>query len=63
MVTLVRRFGDRSVLKQSLIGILDDRVRAISLAMGMNTIMWTRTATGGVFDTNGELRLFRSAVK
>lgn len=30
---------------------LDDRVRAISLAMGMVPIMWTRTPSGGVFDT------------
>jgi len=33
-------------------GDIDDRVRAISLAMGMVPIMWTRTPTGGVFDTN-----------
>ena len=35
-------------------GDIDDRVRAISLAMGMVPIMWTRTPSGGVFDTNGE---------
>ncbi|KIK08902.1 carbohydrate esterase family 4 protein [Laccaria amethystina LaAM-08-1] len=33
-------------------GDIDDRVRAISLAMGMIPIMWTRTPSGGVFDTN-----------
>ncbi|KAF9006049.1 hypothetical protein BDQ17DRAFT_1239435 [Cyathus striatus] len=33
-------------------GDIDDRVRAISLAMGMVPIMWTRTPEGGVFDTN-----------
>lgn len=33
-------------------GDIDDRVRAISLAMGMVPIMWTRTPSGGVFDTN-----------
>lgn len=40
-----------------LIVTLDDRVRAISLAMGMTPIMWTSTATpGGIkMDTNGTL--------
>jgi len=33
-------------------GDIDDRVRAISLAMGMVPIMWTRTADGAQFDTN-----------
>ncbi|KAF6761497.1 carbohydrate esterase family 4 protein [Ephemerocybe angulata] len=33
-------------------GDIDDRVRAISLAMGMIPIMWSRTPVGGVFDTN-----------
>lgn len=33
-------------------GDIDDRVRAISMAMGMIPIMWSRTPTGGVFDTN-----------
>ncbi|GLB41839.1 putative polysaccharide deacetylase [Lyophyllum shimeji] len=33
-------------------GDIDDRVRAISLAMGMVPIMWTRTPDGGQFDTN-----------
>jgi hypothetical protein len=33
-------------------GDIDDRVRAISLAMGMVPIMWTRTPDGGKFDTN-----------
>lgn len=32
---------------------LDDRVRAISLAMGMVPIIWTQTSTGAKFDTNG----------
>ena len=34
---------------------LDDRVRAISLAMGMIPVIWTSTADGGKFDTNGLL--------
>jgi peptidoglycan/xylan/chitin deacetylase (PgdA/CDA1 family) len=34
-------------------GDIDDRVRAISLAMGMIPIQWTRTAAAGPFDTNG----------
>jgi peptidoglycan/xylan/chitin deacetylase (PgdA/CDA1 family) len=33
-------------------GDIDDRVRAISLAMGMVPIMWTNSPTGGKFDTN-----------
>jgi hypothetical protein len=31
----------------------DDRVRAISLAMGMVPIIWTSTPESGPFDTNG----------
>lgn len=34
--------------------LLDDRVRAISLAMGLTPIIWTRTPTAGQFDTNGD---------
>ncbi|KAF9240728.1 carbohydrate esterase family 4 protein [Melanogaster broomeanus] len=33
-------------------GDIDDRVRAISLAMGMVPVIWTRTPSGIVFDTN-----------
>jgi len=33
-------------------GDIDDRVRAISMAMGLTPIIWTRTPSGGVFDTN-----------
>jgi len=33
-------------------GDIDDRVRAIALAMGMVPILWTRTPSGGQFDTN-----------
>jgi len=33
-------------------GDIDDRVRAISLAMGMVPIMWTRALDGSQFDTN-----------
>ncbi|KAL1743143.1 carbohydrate esterase family 4 protein [Schizophyllum fasciatum] len=33
-------------------GDIDDRVRAISLAMGMIPIIWTRGSTGESFDTN-----------
>ena len=32
----------------------DDRVRAISLAMGMVPIIWTTTPSSGPFDTNGK---------
>jgi hypothetical protein len=34
---------------------LDDRVRAISLAMGMVPIIWTSALASGPFDTNGKL--------
>ncbi|KAH9983935.1 hypothetical protein BJV77DRAFT_1040509 [Russula vinacea] len=33
-------------------GDIDDRVRAISLAMGMVPIIWTNSPTSGPFDTN-----------
>lgn len=33
-------------------GDIDDRVRAISLAMGMIPIIWTSSPVGGPFDTN-----------
>jgi hypothetical protein len=33
-------------------GDIDDRVRAICLAMGMVPIIWTSTKDGGKFDTN-----------
>ena len=35
-------------------GDIDDRVRAISLAMGMVPIIWTRGPQNNQFDTNGE---------
>lgn len=34
-------------------GDIDDRVRAIALAMGLVPIIWTRTTASGPFDTNG----------
>ena len=34
-------------------GDIDDRVRAISLAMGMVPIIWTRGPDNNQFDTNG----------
>lgn len=39
--------------------MIDDRVRAISLAMGLTPIIWTRTPTAGQFDTNGKADLSR----
>ncbi|KAF9525352.1 hypothetical protein CPB83DRAFT_552673 [Crepidotus variabilis] len=33
-------------------GDIDDRVRAISLAMGLVPVLWTSTADGGKFDSN-----------
>lgn len=53
LVSLVLPFFSLSINKFDR--AIDDRVRAISLAMGMIPIMWTRTPTGGVFDTNGQL--------
>ena len=35
-------------------GDIDDRVRAIALAMGLQPVIWTRGPTGNQFDTNGE---------
>jgi hypothetical protein len=35
-----------------LIPLVDDRVRAISLAMGLVPIMWSSTPSAGKFDTN-----------
>jgi hypothetical protein len=37
---------------------IDDRVRAICLAMGMIPVLWTSTNDGGKFDTNGLLFSF-----
>ena len=37
---------------------VDDRVRAISLAMGMVPIIWTRAPDGSQFDTNGSFLFF-----
>ena len=37
---------------RSLIPLVDDRVRAISLAMGLVPIMWSSTPSAGKFDTN-----------
>lgn len=34
-------------------GDIDDRVRAIGLAMGLTPIMWTRISPEATFDTNG----------
>lgn len=34
-------------------GDIDDRVRAIALAMGLQPVIWTRGPTGNQFDTNG----------
>lgn len=44
-------------------GDIDDRVRAISLAMGMVPVIWTRTPSGATFDTNGEDFTQRSCVE
>ena len=37
-------------------GDIDDRVRAISLAMGLRPIMWTRMSATATFDTGGTIR-------
>jgi len=34
-------------------GDIDDRVRAISLAMGLTPVMWTRISPEATFDTGG----------
>lgn len=43
-------------------GDIDDRVRAISMAMGLTPIMWTSTPDGGKFDSNGNKQLFFSCI-
>ena len=35
-------------------GDIDDRVRAISKAMGLEPIMWTRISPSATFDTGGK---------
>jgi peptidoglycan/xylan/chitin deacetylase (PgdA/CDA1 family) len=35
-------------------GDIDDRVRAISLAMGLTPVMWTRVSATATFDTDGK---------
>lgn len=35
-------------------GDIDDRVRAIAKAMGLEAVMWTRISPTATFDTNGE---------
>lgn len=45
--------GYFSVYCDELSLFIDDRVRAISLAMGLTPMIWTRTPTAGQFDTNG----------
>jgi len=50
--------GEQSTTGQTVCTVahdsLDDRVRAISLAMGMVPILWTATPTGGKFDSFGK---------
>ncbi|KAH7927343.1 hypothetical protein BV22DRAFT_1031952, partial [Leucogyrophana mollusca] len=44
--------GVTPTLMRPPFGDIDDRVRAISLAMGMVPVIWTRTPSGATFDTN-----------
>ncbi|KAG2132817.1 carbohydrate esterase family 4 protein [Suillus clintonianus] len=44
--------GVTPTLMRPPFGDIDDRVRAISLAMGMVPVIWTSTGTGATFDTN-----------
>jgi hypothetical protein len=53
--------GVTPVTMRAPFGDIDDRVRAISLAMGMVPIQWTRTPQAGPFDTNGIYIFMRSA--
>ena len=52
MVISVSKFVVNEVMRSH--NPSDDRVRAISLAMGMVPIIWTRGPTGVQFDTNGK---------
>lgn len=47
--------GVTPTLMRAPYGDIDDRVRAISLAMGMVPVIWTTTPGGVSFDTNGEV--------
>ncbi|EIW79320.1 carbohydrate esterase family 4 protein [Coniophora puteana RWD-64-598 SS2] len=44
--------GVSPTLMRPPFGDIDDRVRAISLAMGMVPVIWSRTPSGATFDTN-----------
>jgi peptidoglycan/xylan/chitin deacetylase (PgdA/CDA1 family) len=50
--------GVTPTLMRPPFGDIDDRVRAISLAMGMVPVIWTKTGTGATFDTNGQYLIF-----
>lgn len=50
--------GVTPTLMRPPFGDIDDRVRAISLAMGMVPVIWTSTGTGATFDTNGQDLIF-----
>jgi hypothetical protein len=52
MVISVRAYSYYCI--SDIYGDTDDRVRAISLAMGMVPIIWTSAPASGPFDTNGE---------
>jgi hypothetical protein len=54
--------GVTPTLMRPPFGDIDDRVRAISLAMGMVPVIWTSTGTGATFDTNGQLSQFYALV-
>lgn len=47
--------GVTPTLMRAPYGDIDDRVRAISLAMGMVPVIWTRMPSGATFDTNGKI--------
>jgi len=53
--------GITPLLMRPPFGDIDDRVRAISLAMGMIPVLWTSTKDGGKFDT-GDWKVASGAI-
>lgn len=47
--------GVTPILMRPPYGDIDDRVRAICLAMGLIPVIWTRVPSGATFDTNGNV--------
>jgi hypothetical protein len=53
MATLSVYFQSSCGMELTIILLLSDRVRAISMAMNMYPVMWTRINATATFDTDG----------